>query len=1023
SSTFQDGRHAWGQRGGAAVQEVGCTTQGCPPMVGYRNQLGEFTDVTTAPATLSNVAVPAGRTKELYVWVPHRFEHDKFEITAYRFNVLVSSDVAGSQVISGSGLGWDACTASQPNEVQGPGVVACGTTGYEATPGIEAVSRDPAYDTNHLVDNTLAERRSVSSRIGPTDNVTYRLRVTNAASFGRFLTQNAIEIPSAMNVTAKHDKEAGWTVKLRFVGQKGWNDSLELFNVQAREDLVQGSTTQRLYPNEFKWKDFDPPTAGTGATRQSFFDREIEMLVQPPNATSNKRVFAGESHSVQLEGRIRHPVLGAFTDALTVTTVIGHLPNVTLSTPLGTTIYPKAGGEAVAGLFVLNNGSAPANISLTARVTSATGGSGLWTVTPSDANFVLTPRENRTFAIRIRAPLNVPPESTAEVRVAATWRERQDDLSSPLHTAETMFLATVIQAEAITITPTPLAQNAEPRKTINFTITVKNDGQARASYRLDTILVPNWTASLAPRLDDIAPNGGAKSASFVMTVPGDIVSGRTNEFVIRVQEIDNPAVVNNVDYAVVTVNIVGGQPIPSLQTNKAQQIVERNGNVRFEFGVRNLGNVDGRFPIALIGPNALGWRATVTDERGSPVDSLLIKANSRRTINLTVSAPVDAPERSIQDIELQVLTPDRTGGDRVNVRAIVHDYGLDVKADPPRADLIPGLQAVFNVRVSNLGNDNDTFNLSLDMGPLTDTGWSYEYGQLKVRVPPNEFRDVRLTVRSPKDNLPTPRTATLYAYSASEGASNLSREQLAKLDSTPLLLTVLDYRVGDVDQDGILEVAVDANKRRSDGFELFREISTTGTLSQAIESAQDVVTGHTRFLIDVPVAGSYDGIADVFWDPDASSVTRIQYTADVNFDAAPDYFLDLNADTQVDRVYDSGGRRYLTVEAKDILGRGELRKQYLVYTDSDRFPDAFYDPEKNEVWKVVPAPSVGENVVGFIPKDKTKPTLYYDVAAQRVYQSPLVDSIEFFKEYWYALVTFLGAAIILGVAIARRKPT
>ncbi|HLE96082.1 MAG TPA: hypothetical protein VI997_01820, partial [Candidatus Thermoplasmatota archaeon] len=47
SSTFQDGRHAWGQRGGAAVQEVGCTTQGCPPMVGYRNQLGEFTDVTT----------------------------------------------------------------------------------------------------------------------------------------------------------------------------------------------------------------------------------------------------------------------------------------------------------------------------------------------------------------------------------------------------------------------------------------------------------------------------------------------------------------------------------------------------------------------------------------------------------------------------------------------------------------------------------------------------------------------------------------------------------------------------------------------------------------------------------------------------------------------------------------------------------------------------------------------------------------------------------------------------------------
>jgi len=293
----------------------------------------------------------------------------------------------------------------------------------------------------------------------------------------------------------------------------------------------------------------------------------------------------------------------------------------------------------------------------------------------------------------------------------------------------------------------------------------------------------------------------------------------------------------------------------------------------------------------------------------------------------------------------------------------------------------------------------------------------------ELRVPPNEFRDVRLTVRSPKDNLPTPRTATLYAYSASEGASNLSREQLAKLDSTPLLLTVLDYRVGDVDQDGILEVAVDANKRRSDGFELFREISTTGTLSQAIESAQDVVTGHTRFLIDVPVAGSYDGIADVFWDPDASSVTRIQYTADVNFDAAPDYFLDLNADTQVDRVYDSGGRRYLTVEAKDILGRGELRKQYLVYTDSDRFPDAFYDPEKNEVWKVVPAPSVGENVVGFIPKDKTKPTLYYDVAAQRVYQSPLVDSIEFFKEYWYALVTFLGAAIILGVAIARRKPT
>ena len=68
------------------------------------------------------------------------------------------------------------------------------------------------------------------------------------------------------------------------------------------------------------------------------------------------------------------------------------------------------------------------------------------------------------------------------------------------------------------------------------------------------------------------------------------------------------------------------------------------------------------------------------------------------------------------------------------------------------------LTTTFSAGYNNKsGNDNDTFNLTLDMGLLADL-WNYEYGQELVRVPPGEFRDVRLTVRSPKDNLPTPRS-------------------------------------------------------------------------------------------------------------------------------------------------------------------------------------------------------------------------------------------------------------------------
>lgn len=1021
--------------------------QGCPPVLGFRSQSGVFT-----PIESGSVTVPAASTLELYAWVRRAADHDTTPLSAYSFNIQVEStgQGAGVQSIAGSAIANDACTAVQPSGGQAtPGLedttpYACGSTGYEAVPGVEAVFRDRDYDTNHLVYVGEFEKRSITRGIDPGESFVYRIRVTNAASFASFRTANNVPISSATRIDLQHDRESAWRAVMRFAGEGNaserldpkkdfggmWREALILPNINP--DPAAEPDTANL--DERRWVSASPPGDGVGTRKQAFFDREVEVLVQPPNASSGRRVFAGENHDVRIQVANRHPVLGTQTDALVLKTVIGQKPRVELTAPLAPRPQDRVldvapGQTGIYGAFVLNNGSAPALVTFTAATNGTGSGVGVWTVSPTQMQFNLTPRENRTLAVRVTAPPNVPAGSEQRFVVTASWRERADLPDSPLHRATLDFTARVIPNDAITVTPSPPSVNAEPRQTVNFTIAVKNDGTTRANYRVDTILVPNWSANLAPRvLENVQPGQEAR-ASFVMRVPGDVVSGGSNEFVIRVSEEDatRQRPEPNVAYSVVTVNLFGGQPLPSLSVTRARQVIERAGEVNFTFGVRNLGNTIGTFPLSVTEPGAVGWRAFVTDESGRAVTSLTIPANTRREVNLVVRAPVDVTERTEVKTEVFVQTADRTGGDRAEFTTVIHDYGLNVEAIPPRADMVPGLQSTFNLRVSNLGNDNDTFNLTLDMGVLADL-WNYEYGQLEVRVPPNEFRDVRLTVRSPKDNLPTPRTVQMQAYAGSTGAANLSSvnpnaaQRFAKLDSTPLTLTVLDYRVGDVDQDNLLELAVDANKRKSDGFELFKEIYTTGTLSQAIESAQDVVTGHTRFLVDVPTGGSYDGIADVFWDPDASSVTRIQATADVNFDASPDYFLDVNADTLVDRVYDSGGRRYLTVEARDILGRGDLDRQYLVYNDADRFPDAFYDPQRDEVWKVIPAPSIGENIVGFIPKDKTRPTLYYDIAAQRVYQSPLVDSVEFFKEYWYAFVLFAGAVVVLGIAIARRRP-
>jgi hypothetical protein len=154
----------------------------------------------------------------------------------------------------------------------------------------------------------------------------------------------------------------------------------------------------------------------------------------------------------------------------------------------------------------------------------------------------------------------------------------------------------------------------------------------------------------------------------------------------------------------------------------------------------------------------------------------------------------------------------------------------------------------------------------------------------------------------------------------------------------------------DVDADGSMETATDADGDNANGFETYADTDGSSTAS-SIDGDGD---GKTDFLVDT----DKDGVADVYWDPDGDVLTDVT-AVDVDDDGNLELLLDTDGDGTIDTLYDPDTGTLTPVTGEDVNGDGNV--DLILDTDGDGTPDTWYNPTDGTV-KQYPHGNVSRDV-------------------------------------------------------------
>jgi len=981
-----------------------------PPRLFIRTADGKAYDLADRPSP-NTLSVDGGKTAEFYIFSAHGADSRYFCAGSTVGTIAVKS--------AGSNVRQTATFQAEASDQRLGG--RDNPTPRESAVLLEPIERryvgtnpetiEPVVDTSRL-DPLKRIQPITKGAVDLNGTLSFKARVTHGASWGDYqLSQSRWALSNVyLNFTGVR-KDLGWTVGMRFAD--GANDG-----ACGGPEPVKNKFVETLV-----FKNVNSQTN----RRETFLDREVEICVKPPTSAYKPR--AGENLQFQLVAELLSPDFGAIErDALGFTAEITNLANLTLFPRCPVDGAPdcalarqpiQPGKSASYLLYVANNGSSPATGTLKAFVEEPAADRNLWGLTPREFSFSLAPHENRTFALTLTAPTSarpgVDPDAKVNVTVTFTPRTETEGVAGTLQ-RHANFYATIRQGGLLAIDATPASAVITPGGSATYIVNVTNTDPSLAHrVTLTSSRLPNFTSNLDNGLSVFVEAGRTTQVAYVVNAPNrDLISGRFMDVVLTARD---PTAVEAFASTKVTLNVAGGQAFPEVKAQTAERIVDRGGLASYQIAITNRGSVEGTFPLEPVmgtlqsGPQ---FTAYVQNTEGLNITSLAVKPGEQRFVNLVVRAPNVVPEGTELPVTLRVLAPDRRTSSEATMKVRIHDYGLDLVATPSRVDVIPGVPSFFSVRVTNTGNGEDTIRLDADLRGLP--GWTREFSQDQVTLLPGASTLVQLTLRSPRDQLPSPRTytITLFGSSIKAAAANLVKD-----DATPVVVSVLDYRPFDVDNDGFREVFVDANRDPRDGYEEFREVEFQKTQTQLVAKVKLKNDGRTQFLLEAATNEGYRGIANIYFDPDTLYLSRISDAADLDGDGIPDYLLDLDNNKQPEKLYNLASRQLTSVIAKDFVGNGGL--QFLADTDGDGRYDRFYDPAGDIITRVVRDEKLGGSVYGLDTTKAGRPTKYYDVAADRVFDAKVLGFADLVASYWYVFLALVAVLVAFLVVFLRRR--
>jgi len=311
----------------------------------------------------------------------------------------------------------------------------------------------------------------------------------------------------------------------------------------------------------------------------------------------------------------------------------------------------------------------------------------------------------------------------------------------------------------VDISISPSEDSGEPGATLTYTITVKNMGNVGDTFDLTLSDNAGWGDNIWLEDNSLWVDRcyGENTTTLYVYVPHG-VEGCTNDNITVTATSQSDNTVSDNDSCIAHVAIVRGVEVSILpEENSAEPCT----TLKYTVTVTNTGNVDNTFDLTVIDNE--NWSPTLDDS------SLSIPFGESQTTTISVHIPENAIGCTRDNI---TVTATGTGVES-SASCIAHVEivrGVDVSILPDYQEGLPGETLEYEVTVTNTGNVDDTFDLTV----IDSMNWDPTISENSLWVPARGKNTTTLSVKIPektfagkKDNITVTASGTDVENSAS----------------------------------------------------------------------------------------------------------------------------------------------------------------------------------------------------------------------------------------------------------------
>jgi uncharacterized membrane protein len=682
-------------------------------------------------------------------------------------------------------------------------------------------------------------------------------------------------------------------------------------------------------------------------------------------------------------------------------------------------IEAPPGGSAAFALGIENTGASRDTYTVDATVTPAEFDEPV----VRNSNLEVSAGTDKTASVQLDVPESATSGSTAEIEVTVT----ADGLPEGQDTVTRTLQVDVGNQGTLSLEGPDQDARIGPEGDASLTYTIVNEGQTARDVTVSELVAPagfDTTLSDGP-VERTVDADSEQAFTLQFTAPDDVLTGSVFPFTLRAEDADDP---DDFGTAAGQATVVG-QTAVDVRAEEDQRVVERGGNVTFPVLVNNPGNEPATYDLRATFESA-DWSARLLDADRDPLgeDVVTVPERSFERVFVDVRAPTEVPEGYSETITFTARAQsDADVSDQVQLTGDVQDFGVAVEVTGAQTkDAAPGQDVAYTLSVTNTGNGEDRIELGFEgadaESPIWPTSAELEDGTTPLLEPGETLSEVTVLVQVPgPDERPVPvpeGVDTVVRATSAEAAPERAPTATAELTTR-----LVKYQPIDVDDDEVLEMAVDLNRDGSDGFEVFQDPGPTlverGTVDgEASQTSQGLhaADADDDNRIDHVVDTAGDGLGDVYLDPDRAQTSTIAFTVDVDGDGEPDHGLDTEFDGRVDTIHSPGEDSVYTAESLDFTGDG--RREVVTDTSGDGDFDTFVDPAPTPPL-VTPIEKDGDTYKLDTNGDGAVDT-HYNAQTQSISDARAANLGDFFASYWWFLVVFVAVVALFGVLVYRR---